>query len=172
MKPTREHFVVFLSPGTLFSETSERLIEDWDIKKAVALSGEIVVRHGARPFGFYFVTQLVAPWSPSATLRPIKRSGTHFIGSRLVTLDEVETRNRPDEAALRYNMRCNDYPIVAVTTSNYQSTLPFENYQSTLPFEEEDLVIDAGGEIVERGNDPKYVEYRKKTIARIRALNR
>ncbi len=43
-------------------------------------------------------------------------------------------------------------PIVCVTTNVYRSTQPFE---------EGDVVVDAKGVIVERGDDPKHVAYRK-----------
>ena len=53
----KKHFVIFMSPGTFVSETTEKLVESWDVEEAKRLARDIKERHGATPYGFYFVTR-------------------------------------------------------------------------------------------------------------------
>lgn len=149
---------MFYSPGTFFAERSMRPIESRDCAKAVAMAEEIVERHGARPYGFVFETQLVAdpvPDGRGGTLnvepKKIRGSGMHFLGGRLETLDEVEKRNDPSERIKCSNMRANDSCIVCINEKTYRSTQPFT---------ESDVIVSATGRIVERGDDPRHVAYR------------
>jgi len=52
-----KHFVQFFSPGTFVSEQSEFEVSTFDKVQAVEKAREIVERHGARPYGFRFVTK-------------------------------------------------------------------------------------------------------------------
>jgi hypothetical protein len=49
-------------------------------------------------------------------------------------------------------MSGNDMWIICVTDNGWRSIMPFN---------EEDFVVNASGNIVEYGNDPKYINYRK-----------
>lgn len=160
----RKHQVTFYSPGTLFSESSTRSIDSWDIAQAVEMSKEISERYGAKPYGFVFETVLTAkdvPDGEGGTLRVeakvVERSGIHFLGGRLETYDDVVARDKSDESILRSNMRCNSMWIVCINTNSYRSTLPFN---------EEDKLVDSRGNVIESGNDPKWIEYRKSQDAK------
>lgn len=162
----RQHFVTFYSPGTLFAEQTTKPIENWDAPLAVKMSEGVEERYGAIPYGFQFDTRIVSdPVSDGegGTLdvepKTIATSGMYFIDARLETLDQIEARHDPRENILRGNMRCNGYPIVAVSERRWRSTQPFR---------ETDFVVDAKGNIVERGDDPRHVAYRTEVAARAR----
>lgn len=158
MRPRRKHFVTFESPGTFVHETSTRSIASWNIPAAARMATKIIERYGARPFAFYFETQLVAdpvPDGEGGTLKvlpkTVKRSGRYFLNATLETVDEIAARNDPSERILVLNMDGNDWPIVAVSTNGWRSVQPFNV---------EDFVVDAKGKVTKAGNDPLYVKYR------------
>lgn len=155
----RKHRVTFYSPGTLFSESSSYDIDSWDIAKAISLSEKVTERYGAKPYGFVFATYLTAPEvsdGEGGTLKVepkrIAESGIHFLGGKLETYDDVVARDNSDESILRSNMRGNSMWIVCINTNSYRSTLPFN---------EEDKLLDSRGNVLESGNDPKWIKYRK-----------
>jgi hypothetical protein len=49
-----KHFLRFYSPGTMTAETTEKLIDSWDVDQAVTMAGKIVERHHARPLWLLF----------------------------------------------------------------------------------------------------------------------
>lgn len=165
--PNRTHFVTFYSPGTFVSETTTKPIGSWDVREAIRLSEQIEERYGAKPYSFKFQTRIVSepvPDGEGGTLnvepKTVKESGDYFLGARLETLDEIEARADPKEKILCSNMRCNDWPIVAVSTNSFLSVQPFKT---------DDCTVATDGSIVERGDDPKHVMYRAETIAKIKA---
>jgi hypothetical protein len=130
---TEKHFVTFYSPGTFVAETTTREIGEWNRMQACRMAKDIVERHGARPFGFRFVTRLCADDvldSRGGTLRveprEIRRSGMHHLGGTIATLADVEARNDPKEEILRSNMRCNKIAAVVENCNSYKSVHPFE----------------------------------------------
>ncbi len=154
----RKHQVTFYSPGTFVSESSSYDIESWDTVKAVELAEKVVERYGAKPYGFVFETLIVAkdvPDGEGGTLRVepklYERSGIHFLGGKLETYDDVVARNNKDEDILRSNMKYNDNWIICINTNSYRSTLPFT---------EKDVIVDAAGKIVERGDTSERIGYR------------
>lgn len=158
----RKHTVTFLSPGTLFSESTTKDIDSWDTKQAVKMAEKIMERHGAKPYGFQFETwKTHSPVSDGEggvlEVRPKleKKSGVYFLGGKLETYDDVVKRNLDSENILRSNMRGNEYWVVCVNTNSYKSTLPFG---------EEDKVVDATGTVTESGDEPKWIKYRKEQL--------
>lgn len=156
----REEFVVFESPGTLFSESTSRPIARRDPALALRMSSEIVERHGARPYAFRFETRITAdpvPDGEGGTLRveprTVDQSGRYFIGGRVESFSEVEARCDPAEDILRGNMRGNGMWFVWRSTSGHRSTMEFG---------ERDVTVDAAGEIVERGDSASREAYRKR----------
>lgn len=159
----RKHYVTFLSPGTFFAESTSQPIEAWDTHEATQRSRVISERYNAKPYGFYFTTVLAAaPVSDGeggtlpVTEKEVARSGRYFLTGRIETFDEIEARADPKESILRDNMRCNGRWLVVVNENSYRSTQPFE---------EADSIVNAVGDVVERGNDPKWVAYRAKKTA-------
>lgn len=147
--PTRKHFVVFFSPGTLFAESSERPVKAWDVGEAVRLSKEITERYNATPYGFRFETRLVSkpvPDGEGGTLdvraKTVERSGMHYIGGKVETLAEVKARNDPKEKTLVSNMEINRYGLVVTTTNGYRWTQPFEPKKG-------DRIVSPEGELIE-----------------------
>jgi hypothetical protein len=160
MATQRKHFITFYSPGTFFSESTCKSIPEWDVPLAVKMAGEIVERYDAKPFGFKFSTSIISDPVPDeeggllqVEPKMIASSGMYHINGRLRTYDDVVNDNSEKDRILRLNMRCEDSCIVVETRNSYLSTHSFF---------EEDFVVDSDGNIVECGNDPKWVEYRKR----------
>ena len=163
----RKHTVTFLSPGTLFSESTIKDIDSWDTKKAVEMAEKITERYNAKPYGFGFETwKTHAPVSDgeggTLEVRPKeeKSSGIYFLGGKLETYDDVVARNLDSESILRSNMRGNEYWVICINTNSFKSTLPFN---------ENDRIVDASGVVIESGDDPKWVKYRKEQLKKRKA---
>lgn len=152
MIQTREkHVVVFHCPGTFVDETSEQEVKSWDLKEAIALNENIVARYGAKPYGFRFMTLRVADpvddghgGTMKVEDKVIAKSSFHFLGGKVETYPEVLARNDKEENTLRFNMRCNKFWTVIINTNSYKTTRPFEN---------DDVVVNAAGEIVDRASN-------------------
>lgn len=160
---SRQHFVQFFSPGTLVSETSTLPIDKWDTHLAADMARTITERHGAKPYGFQFITKIVAEPVPdgeggalNVTPKEVERSDTHYITGRLILFDEVPL----DEKTLCRNMRGNGHPICIENRNSYR----FVSF-----FEESDCIVDAEGRIIRYGNDADLVEYRAKKLAEWKA---
>jgi hypothetical protein len=167
MTVRKKHFVTFYSPGTFFHETTTKEIAERDPKLAVAMAETILERYGAKPWGFCFESRMCADPVPDGMggempgpTKPIPGSetGYYFLGGTVITLDDVEARAEKSEDVLRSNMR-NNWPICVDNRNSWRSVNPFT---------EKDVIVDARGTIVERGDDPKHVAYRAEVQARPR----
>lgn len=159
METREKHTVTFFCPGTFFSETSTYDIESWDPQLAARQAAAVVVRYGARPYGFRFETHLVAdPVSDGrggklqVEPRKLRESELYHLDGKIETYDDFVARADPKEDIARRNMR-DHAPIVCVTTHSYRSTQPFG---------EKDVMVDAHGNIVERGDTPERIAYRER----------
>jgi hypothetical protein len=165
MTVREEKYVTFMSPGSFFAETTTKVIDAHDPRRAVVMAKDIVERYGARPFGFRFETCLVAdPLSDGrggqldVEPKTIFTSGTYFLGGRLETYDDVAKRADPKEQILLSNMRNNGWEIMCITENGYRSTQPFTK---------DDFVVDQKtGTILRRGSD--YEGYRLEVRQRLR----
>lgn len=158
----KKHSVIFHSPGTFFDETTGREVTERDPKQAAALAVAIVERYGAKPYGFRFVTMLVAepvPDGEGGTLqvqpKEIERTGMHYLSGTVIRFDDIPIDNA--SAILRSNAQGNGWPIVVECRNSFRSVHPFV---------EGDVIVDALGNITERGDDPEHVEYRAAMMVR------
>lgn len=129
----KANFVTFLSPGTFVHETSTKPIEKWDVEQAKAMAKDIVGRHGATPFAFYFTTR--SRKKTDLDSKQTARSCTYYLGGKVETLEEVEARNLPDERILRSNMECNGYARIIVNTNSWKVTQPLRDDDVVLDWE-------------------------------------
>jgi hypothetical protein len=126
----KKHFVSFFSPGTFTHEATQREIESWDVDEAMRIAASIVERHGAKPYGFQFLTRERGEGDLDSHVSA--RSGMHFIGGRVITLDEIKSKNNPDDNILIQNMECNKWDRVVQTCSPSFWMQPFEDGDSVV----------------------------------------
>ena len=126
-----KHFVTFQSPGTFVAEETTKEIESWDTDIAMKMADDIVERHGATPYGFYFTTKRRK--DDELDSKTVAQSGMYFLGGQVQTREEIEARNDPKENILRDNMRVNEIDAIIVSTNSWKWTRPFE---------EDDVVLD------------------------------
>lgn len=115
-----KHFVIFASPGTFVSETTERPIDSWDVEKAVDMARTVLERHNARPYGFYFTTRTRGPEDLDSKVTAT--SPLYYLGGRVETREEVEARNDPKEEILRSNLRANDVEKIIINDNSWRFT--------------------------------------------------
>lgn len=127
-----QHYVEFLSPGTLVSETSRYEVEKWDIEKAKTMATGIVERHNARPYGFRFLTRARSDVDLDA--KETARSGIYYLGGRVETLEQVEARGDPDEEILLLNMRLNGYDKIIINENSWRFMAPLYEQDTVLDF--------------------------------------
>ena len=84
---------------------------------------DIVQRHGATPYAFYFTTR--GRGAEDLDSREMDRSCQYFLGGKIETIADVEARNDPDEEILLSNMKGNGYDRIIVNTNSFKSTMPF-----------------------------------------------
>ena len=118
----QKHFVVFSSPGTFVHEETTKEIDSWDVGKAIAMSKEITERYGSKPFGFRFITR--SRKDNELDSKQIDQSGMYFLGGRIMTVEEVEDEDNPDNQILIQNMRTNNIDRVVRNDNSWRVYLP------------------------------------------------
>jgi hypothetical protein len=116
----KKHFVMFMSPGTFFSETSEVAIPKWDIDLAIKKACGIKERYGATPYGFRFLTY--GRGARDLDSKVIKSSGIYYLGGKVETYEEVCKRNDPKEEILRSNMKNNGIDKIIINDNSWRFT--------------------------------------------------
>lgn len=91
--------------------------------------------------------------------REVERSGVYYLGGEILTYEQMVEINDPSDEVLRSNMRANDFPLVIINRNSWKSANPFN---------EEDVLLDHGGNEVQRGDEPTFVAYRAMRIAKWR----
>jgi hypothetical protein len=165
MSARRQDFVVFMSPGSFYDETTSMPIETRDTAKMVELSKGIVERYGATPYGFRFETRIVAepvPDGEGGTLtvpsKTVESSGNYYLGGELKTYYEV--RDEKPDSILASNMQSNDGMEIVWTRPGFGARV----------FGPQDFVVsDETGEILKRGDSQFHLATRQTIRA---ALNR
>ena len=122
----QQHFVVFQSPGTFVAEEDTHAIGGWDVEIATHMARDICQRHGAKPYGFRFITR--------EDSKIIAKSNFYWLGGVIETLAEVEARNDPKEEILRENMRHNNIDHIVINNNSYKWTAPFKEGDVLLEF--------------------------------------
>jgi hypothetical protein len=145
---TKNRYVTFYSPGTLFSESTRVKITARDTIKSIAKrAAKIKERYGATPYAFDIETVSegsvkVGGKKYRADPKMLARTGMHFLTGKVLTLKDIP--DTQEFNILRSNMKCNGWKAVVENTNSYRATLPFEK---------EDVVVDWDGKIVARGSD-------------------
>jgi len=132
MITVKKHFVIFLSPGTFFSEQSELPIKSWDTDEAMKMARKITERYNATPYGFYFSTRERGPTDLDS--RETKTSPMYYLGGKIETIDEVRRRADPKEEILLSNMECNHWDKIIVNTNSWKFTAPWNDADTILDF--------------------------------------
>ena len=129
----KKHFVLFFSPGTFVAEQTEMKIDSWDTDAAVEMARGIKERHGATPYGFRFITRERGPKDLDS--RIAQRSGMYYLGGDVLTLEDLEKRNNPQDKILIENMRCNGWARVIENRNSWKWTATLEDEDVVLPFD-------------------------------------
>ena len=128
----KKHFVVFMSPGTLFHETTQKEVASWDIDKAKKMAVGIHERHGATSFGFYFITR--SRGEKDLDSKITATSPTYFLGGTVETLQKVKARATKEDNILISNMECNGWNRIITNTNSWKITLPLRDKDVVLDF--------------------------------------
>ena len=128
----KKHFVTFLSPGTMVSETTTKAISAWDTNKAIGMAKDIKERHAATPYGFYFFTK--ERKEEDFDSKETKRSNTYYLGGEIFTLEDIKNRNDPKDKILISNMECNGYDRIIENKNSWKSTHPLKESDIVLYF--------------------------------------
>jgi len=121
----KKHFVTFLSPGTLVSESTIKEIESWDTSKAVEMSKKIKERHAATPYGFYFSTR--ERGEKDLDSKQTEQSGTYYLGGEVLTLKQVKAKKDPNDRILISNMECNNWDKIVINKNSWKVTQPLRD---------------------------------------------
>jgi len=113
----KQHFVTFLSPGTIVSESSIKPIDSWDVFAATKMAKGIKERHGAMPYGFYFTTKERNEGELDS--HESKRSGIYYLGGEVVTLEELKSKNGKGNQILIENMQGNGWDRVIFNNNSW-----------------------------------------------------
>jgi hypothetical protein len=132
-KMMKKHFVTFLSPGTFVSEQTQKSIGSWDVEKAVEMAKDIKERYGATPYGFFFSTR--ERKDDELDSKVTKRSGTFYLGGKVLTLEDIKARHDPKDSILISNMEGNDWDKVIENCNSWKIVLPIEKKDKVLDYD-------------------------------------
>jgi len=128
----KQNFVTFYSPGSFFSEETTKEVKSWDTNVAIEMAIKIKERHGAIPYGFRFSTRERGPKDLDS--KETKTSCFYYLGGKVETLKEIESRNDPNEKILLSNMKNNGFKKVIVNTNSWKFTAGLNKDDVVLEF--------------------------------------
>jgi hypothetical protein len=131
MTEISQHYVTFYSPGTFVAEMDTHEIDKWDADEAVEMSSMIAQRHGARPYGFRFITRSRGENDMDA--KQTDQSPMYFLGGVVQTREEVLAGTDPADRILRSNVESNDWAGIITNTNSYRITQPLNEGDVVLP---------------------------------------
>lgn len=123
-----KHYVVFMSPGTLVSETSQIEMEyPNDIQFVLLKLGDIVERHGSKPYGFYFKSVLETYDSDTGEMKKekVNESGIYYINGKIFSYEDIKNRKDPNDDILIRNMEYNKIEYIIETCNSWKHTAKF-----------------------------------------------
>lgn len=118
----KKHYVTFCSPGTFVSEETSKEVESWDIGNAKDMAEGTKERHGAKPYGFYFTTR--ARGDDELASKQTEKSNMYYLGGDVLTLEDVKSKNDPNDRILISNMECNGWDRIVVNNNSWKFTAP------------------------------------------------
>ena len=127
-----KHFIEFYSPGTFVPEITLKSIKDWNISTAKRMAHSIIERHGARPYGFRFITK--SRNEKDLDSKVIKRSNVYYLGGVIKTLEDVKNENNPKNEILIGNMERNKINRIIENSNSWLSTTTLEKGDIVLDF--------------------------------------
>jgi hypothetical protein len=128
----KKHFVTFYSPGTFVSEQTTEPISNWDVYEAVKMADKITERYGATPYGFSFSTR--ERTEKDLDSRETKTSHMHYLGGKILTLQQIKARKDPKDEILISNMETNNFDKIIENTNSWRITLPLNKEDVVLPY--------------------------------------
>lgn len=126
----KKHFVTFYSPGTFVAEETTKEIKSWDVDLAVAMSKSILERYDATPYGFVFTTR--ERKSEDFDSKEIDRSGTYYLGGKVLTAQDIEKENNPDNEILLRNMKNNEWKKIVRNDNSWRWIQPLRDNDTVL----------------------------------------
>lgn len=129
----QQHFVEFCSPGTFVPETTCKPVDAWDVETAKTMALSIAERHGARPYGFYFLTR--SRGEDDLDSKETASSNFYYLGGRVETLDQVRERADPKDRILLSNMGKNDIAKIVINDNSWRFTAELRETDVILDFE-------------------------------------
>ena len=127
----KKHFVHYMYPGMIVSESRTLPIDEWNVETAIHMEPvNNFTAYGS--YGFYFSTR--GRGEDDLDSRMLERSHLYFFEGIVETLDDV--RNNPiGRNVLLANMEMNNYRRVITPTR------PRYNDEWTVPMENADVVL-------------------------------
>jgi hypothetical protein len=118
----KQHFVKFLSPGTLFSEENIIPIDSWDVETAKNMASSITQRYNAKPYAFKFLTRERSDEMLDSEIT--EQSNLYYLGGVVKTYSEIEAENDPKNFILLSNMRGNGWDKIIENNNSWKVTRP------------------------------------------------
>ncbi len=113
-----------MSPGTFVSESTTKEVDSWDVNIAKEMAEKISERYNSAPYGFYFSTK--SRLETDLDSKVINKSPMYYLGGTILVLDEIKSRNDPNDRILISNMECNKWDRVIENCNSWKITLPLE----------------------------------------------